>query len=208
MKRALSILIGLQFITFGGCAGSLLETKIPVPTVYVLHGPAAQSGTTGTPSQVDLAVSQASASPGLNTERIAVIRDSRQLDYYLNAQWGAPLPQVAQAMVVETLQAQSLFRSVTTEQARVNANYWLELEVRDFQAEYAGDKAPKVSVTLVGSLIRIKDRVLLRVMPVTVSVLAEENRLSAVIAAFESAAQQASLTLGRETASTIAASAR
>jgi ABC-type uncharacterized transport system auxiliary subunit len=78
------------------------------------------------------------------------------------------------------------------------------LEVRDFQAEYASDDAaPNVRVTFVGSLIRIKDRKLLAVLPATITVTAAENKLSAVVAAFESAAQQAALSLGRQTVTAI-----
>lgn len=185
----------------GACTGSLLETKLPVPTSYVLL-PAAKSGDTGIAAPaVDLTVTQASPAPGLNTERIAVLREARRMDYYMDAQWGAPLPLVVQSLLIGSLQNQSWFRSVTSEQARVNSNYWLELEVRDFQAEYASeDSAPTVRVTLVGALVRVKDRKLLGVYSATVTKAAAENRLGAVVTAFESAAQVASLSIGKQVA--------
>jgi cholesterol transport system auxiliary component len=193
-------LVGALLSCVSGCTGSLLETKLPTPTTYVLAAaPATPSDVTANLT-VDLAVSQATATPGLDSERIAVLHEARRMDHYLDAQWGAVLPQVVQAMVVGSLQNQKLFRSVSSEQARVNTNYWLELEVRDFQAEYANESvAPTVRVTLVGSLIRIKDRKLIAVLPTTMTTTAMENRLGAVIAAFESAAQQASLSLGKQT---------
>jgi cholesterol transport system auxiliary component len=198
-----TVLLSALLLAASGCTGSLLKTSLPVATTYVLA--AAPVTTAGEAAlTADLAVSQATATPGLDTDRIAVLHEARRLDYYLDTQWGAALPQVVQAMVVGSLQNQKWFRSVTSEQARVNANYWLELEVRDFQAEYASDDAaPIVRVTLVGSLIRIKDRKLLAVQPATITVTATENKLSAVVAAFESAAQQAALSLGRQTVSAI-----
>jgi cholesterol transport system auxiliary component len=191
----------------GGCTGSLLTTKLPVVDTYVLRPAAAgKQAQAALANTVDLAVSEGVAAPGLNTERIAVVHAERRLDYYINVQWGAPVPQVAQSLLVGSLQNQNWFRSVSTEQARVNSNYWLNLEVRDFQAEYTdSNAAPAARVTLVGSLLRISDRKLLAVLPVTVTVTAGANRLAEVVAAFESAAQQAALTLGQQALATLTA---
>jgi cholesterol transport system auxiliary component len=202
MKRVTFVALGLAM---SACTGSLLETKLAVPTVYVLAAspPGATSAAT---SAVDLAISVPTAAPGLDTDRIAILKESRQLDYYRDAQWGAVLPRVAQTLVVDSLQNQQLFRSVSTEQARVSANYFLDLAVRDFQAEYKDESSPPtVHVTFVGSLIRIKDRKLIAVVPATASVQTTENRLSTVIEAFETAAQQAASSLGKQTAEAIAA---
>lgn len=197
--------VALAFLAGSGCTGSLLETKIPAPTVYVLHPAPATSGATQAPLDVDLAVTQPTASPGLDTERIALLRDARQLDFYAESQWGAAAPAVTQAVVVGSLQNQKLFRSVATEQARAASQYLLDLEVRDFQAEYQGGaNPPAVRVTFYGTLIRIKDRKLLAVLPASVVVEAERNRMSDVVAAFESATQQAALSLGQQAARAIA----
>lgn len=200
MMRLTSI---ATLLLLSGCTGSLLESKIPVPTIYVLAAaPAASPTTSALP--VDIAVSQPTIAPGLDTDRIAILLESRRLDYYREAQWGAALPQVAQSLVVGSLQNHQFFRSVTTEQARVTTHFLLDLEVRNFQAEYASEgAAPIVRVTLVASLIRIKDRKLVGIVPATATVQASANRLSAVIQAFESAGQQAAVSLGKQAASVI-----
>lgn len=196
------LFIAVCGLVFTGC-GSLLETKMPISIVYVLNAAPARDATVA-PLAADLAVSLPTAAPGLDTERIAVLHEARRIDYYQDSQWGAALPMVAQSFVVGSLQNQKLFHSVTTEQARVSANYLLDLEIRDFQAEYGGSKsAPTVRVTLVGSVIRMKDRKLLGVLPASITITAKENRLGSVIEAFETAAQQAALELGKQTASTI-----
>ncbi len=198
----------VTLLMLSGCTGSLLESKLPVPTVYVLAAaPANSAATTANNAMaIDLAIGQPTATPGLDTDRIAVLHEARRLDYYREAQWGAALPQVVQALVVGSLQKQNFFRSVTTEQARVTVNYLLDLEVRDFQAEYATDSSPPtIRVTLVGSLIRIKDRKLIGVFPVSVTVTAAANRLGSVVEAFESAAQQDAIALGQQTSKAIAA---
>ena len=197
--RRLATIVASVGLLSAACTGDLLETKLPVPTVYILKAAPPPATAPTAPLPVDLAISEATATPGLDTERIAVIHEARRMDYYLDAQWGAALPHVVQALVVTSLQNQNWFRSVVTEQARINTNYWLELEVRDFQAEYASEgTAPTVRVTLVGSLVRIKDRKLIGVAPATITTQATDNRLGAVIDAFDTAAQQATLSMGKQ----------
>jgi cholesterol transport system auxiliary component len=200
MRLSVVAALTSSFVCMSACTGSLLESKIPTPDIYVLA--AAAPSENGAALPVDMAIARPIAAPGLDTERIAVLHESRRLDYYQEAQWGAVLPQVVQSLIVGSLRNQKLFRSVTTEQARVTVSYLLDLEVRDFQAEYENDSAPPtVKVTVVGSLIRIKDRKLVGTFPTTFGVTATANRLGAVAAAFESAAQQAATSLGKQTAS-------
>jgi len=189
------------------CTSSILQSKIPTPNIYVLAAMPVDAATVAT-LPVDLAVARPTAVPGLDSDRIAVLHEERRLDYYQESQWGAALPEVVQSLLVGSLQNQKLFRSVTTEQARVSASYLLDLEIRDFQAEYASDSAPPtVRVTLIGSLIRIKDRKLIGIFPTTFTTTAAANRLGAVVAAFESTARQAVAAMGKQTASTVAATA-
>lgn len=200
--RSLAIVALLAGLS--ACTGSLLESKIPTPDIYVLA--AATASENGAALPADIAIARPTAAPGLDTERIAVLHDSRRLDYYQEAQWGSTLPQVVQSLIVGSLRNQKLFRSVSTEQARVTVSYLLDLEVRDFQAEYTNDSSPPtVKVTIVGSLIRIKDRKLVGTFPATFTVAAQANRLGVVATAFEAAAQQAATSLGKQTASVMAA---
>jgi ABC-type uncharacterized transport system auxiliary subunit len=107
-------------------------------------------------------------------------------------------------LIVASLQDQRMFRSVTPEQARVTGEYLLDLEVRDFQAEYAAGQAlPSVRVGLVGRLIRVTDRQLLETLVANTTRPAAENRLTAVTAAFESAGQWVALELARQTSAAI-----
>lgn len=206
MSRHYAIGMAVLVVAFGGsCTGSLLDTKLTVPTVYVLHA-APAAANSSQPLDVDVAVALPTASPGLDTERIAILRDTRQLDFYAESQWGAAAPAVAQALVVGSLQNQKKFRSVASEQARASAHYLLDLVVRDFQAEYGSADAPDVRVTFVASLIRVKDRKLIDVLTVSTTVKAERNRMSDVIAAFESSAQQAAVNLGEQAARAISVS--
>jgi cholesterol transport system auxiliary component len=190
-------------IACGGC-GSLLDSDIPVPVNYVLApAPAAAKATESAASLVDLSIGSPDVAPGLDTQRIAVLR-GRELDYYRAAQWGARTAQMIQTLLVASLQDQRIFRSVTPEQARVSGEYLLDLEVRDFQAEYSNDQAlPTVRVGLVGRLIRVTDRQLLDTVVASTTRAATANRLEAVTAAFESAGQWVALELARQTSAAV-----
>jgi ABC-type uncharacterized transport system auxiliary subunit len=186
----------------GGC-GSLLDSKLPASTSYVLTAaPAASAGVNR--SDADLSVGRPDLAPGLDTERIAVLK-GRELDYYRGAQWGGRATEIVQTLIVDSFEDQQLFRSVTAEQARVSSDYVLDVSVRDFQAEHASDnEAPTTHVTIVGRLIRVSDRQLVQTFAATAESRAADNRMSAVAAAFETAAHKVVLELAQKTAAAIA----
>jgi ABC-type uncharacterized transport system auxiliary subunit len=106
--------------------------------------------------------------------------------------------------MVSALQDQQRFRSVAPEQARIAGDYLLDIEVRDFQAEYANAGAlPVAHVTLVCRLIRIADRKLVDTIAASGTQAATENRLNTVAAAFESVMRKISLELSQKTADLI-----
>jgi len=204
MKGQWAIVAGLASLCVG--CGSLLETKLPENTSYVL-APAPASSAGVARSDADLSIGRPDLAPGLDTERIAVLK-GRQLDYYRGAQWGGRTVEVIQTLLVDSFEDQQLFRSVTPEQSRVSSEYVLDVSVRDFQAEYASDgEAPTAHVTIFGRLIRVVDRELVDTFSATAQSRATDNRLGAVSAAFETAAHKVVLELAQKTATVIAGDA-
>jgi cholesterol transport system auxiliary component len=197
-----SVLIALSGVS--GCS-NLLDSELPVPTQYVIAPlPPTANATVSAASDVDIAIGRPDVAPGLDTARIAVLR-GRELDYYRGVQWGGQTLEVVQAFLVASFQDQNLFRSVTSEQARVAGAYLLDTEVRDFQAEYDDrNGAPSVRVTIIGRLIRVADRKLVATISGTASRRAETNRMGAVAASFEAAAQEVALKLAQEVAAAVA----
>ena len=183
------------------CSGSFFESDLPVPTRYVISAPpAAESATSSLASQVDLAIGRPDVGPGLDSERIAVLR-GHELDYYRGALWGGTVIETVQTFMVSALQDQKRFRSVAPEQARIAGDYLLDIEVRDFQAEYAKPaEVPVAHVTLVCRLIRISDRKMVDTFSATASQRASENRLTAVAGAFETVMRQISVELSAKAA--------
>ncbi|MFP4614839.1 MAG: ABC-type transport auxiliary lipoprotein family protein [Thiohalorhabdus sp.] len=139
----------------GGCL-SLPEQEEP-PALYRLNAPSPVGQASGEASAGELAVVAVEVprmAPGLGTDRIALIQDERRIDYFAGARWVRPLPELLQDYFVEGL-GKDLPGIQGARAGEVHrADYRLRVAVRDFQAVYAGgvDKAPRVRVTLEGSL--------------------------------------------------------
>lgn len=132
------------------------------------------------------------AAPGLDSERIALVRNVSQLDYYAASRWPAPLPEVLQSLAVSALRASGQFRAVQSEGAAFAADEVLQLEIRRCQAEYnnsGGDVV--VHVQLAATLARRADRSLVASVNAESVVPVAENRLQAVIAAYRRAVGEA-----------------
>jgi cholesterol transport system auxiliary component len=181
--------IALVATLLGACGtGDILQSKVDEPQIYVLKP--ADTGTAKVAFNYELAVALPTATPGLDSDHISVLRDGNHLDYYHGVRWGGTAAQEVQSFLVASLQSQQGFRGVVAETARVDADYLLEVFIEDFQAEYATATAPVIRVSLAAHLINIKQRKSSPVMHATATVNAAENRLGAVVLAFQSALQQ------------------
>lgn len=184
------------------CTGSLFDSDLPVPMSYVLASAPPGSITGVATTQADVSIGRPDFAPGLDTDRIAVLK-GRQLDYYRGARWGGRSVEVVQSMLVSSINDQRLFRSVTAEQARVATDYMLDIEVRHFESNYANG-GPEAHVMIIGRLIRVVDRKLVTTVTGEARVPATAERMAAVTQAFEAASQKVALDLARQAAVAIA----
>ncbi|MET0534681.1 MAG: ABC-type transport auxiliary lipoprotein family protein [Steroidobacter sp.] len=199
MNHGLLAIVVILFCS--ACTGSLFDSELPVPASYVI-APAPPGSLTGVPTtQADVSIGRPDFAPGLDTDRIAVLR-GRQLDYYRGTRWGGRTVEVVQSVLVSSINDQNLFRSVTAEQARVSTDYMLDIEVRHFEADYANG-APEAHVMIIGRLIRVVDRKLIATVSSESRVAANEERMTAVTQAFEAASQKVALDLARQTANAV-----
>jgi ABC-type uncharacterized transport system auxiliary subunit len=150
----------------------------------------AQAGAVAIP--VDLTVLMPRVRTGLDNDRIAALYPDRRLDYYAAARWSGPLDEVVQDLALQAFHGS--FRNVGTDTSAFRGGYWLELEVVDFQTEYAGSApyaAPTAHVHLHARIGNGLDRRVLGEFDADARQAAAENRLAAVISAYEGAARQA-----------------
>jgi ABC-type uncharacterized transport system auxiliary subunit len=139
-------------------------------------------------------VSRPLSRPGLERELIAVIKPPHQLSYLAQTRWSAALPQLAQYFIIETLQNQNAFQSVTPDTRYARNNYRLDVHIHAFQAEYAkDDTTPDVYLKMAFTLTNLASRVPIASFTEDVRVPAAENRISAMMAGFQTALEHISL---------------
>jgi cholesterol transport system auxiliary component len=187
MRIPVLLLLPCAALVAAGCGG--LTSKAAPDRIYVLQPAPAQAGGTVVPGV--LTVARPAVQPGLDSERIALSRAGNELDYFAGSRWGEALPQVLGAFAVQSL-AGSFGTVVGAERGAGPANFELLLTVRHFEAEYGADgAAPTVHVALECLLLAVSPRRVLGSCDAAARESAAENRMGAIILAFEKAAQRA-----------------
>ena len=139
------------------------------------------------------------------------MRSDRRFDFYAASLWAAPAPDVLESAVIDALRGAGTFTAVLDDASPFVPRYDLRITLRRFEADYTNDGkggsggAPTVYVVLDCTLGRHRDRALLGSFTAQGSAIADEDRLGAVVAAFEAATAGAMAELTRITATTIAA---
>jgi ABC-type uncharacterized transport system auxiliary subunit len=180
-------------LTLPGCTESLFKSKAPPQSVYLLTvAPAAAADRPELP--VDLTILRPGVRPGLDTALIAALYPDRRLDHFAAARWSAPLDEVMQDLALQAFRADAHMPNVHSDVSAFGTGYWLEIEVADFQAEYsgaAGAAPPTIHVRLEARLGASGDRHVLGQFEAEVRESAADNRLSAVVDAYDRAASAA-----------------
>ena len=207
MTRILAILSTSFALT--ACSG-VFESKLDAPQAYVLRlPPATAPGASANGGSVLLQRPQ--AGPGLDSDRIALLRSDQRFDFYAASRWAAPAPDLIESVMLDALRATGAFSAVFDDSAPYAPVYNLRCGLRRFESDYtserggAGGRAPTVHVALDCTLGRRRDRQLLASFTAQGSSVAGEDRLSAVVAAFEAATATAMKELGRAIVDAVAA---
>jgi cholesterol transport system auxiliary component len=190
-RAALPILLS---ISLAACAGSLFKNKAAPPTMYRLSaGPkSAAADPAGGAHPTDLAVLRPRVRSGLDTDRIAALYPDRRMDYFADVRWSGPLDQVLQELAVQEFHLNPDLRNASADVSVFAAAYWLEIEVTDFQAEYpVSGGAPIVHVRLMARIGSAGDRQVLARFEPDVHESAADNRMTAIVEAYNRAADQA-----------------
>ena len=187
-------------LLLGGCAGSLLKSDAAAPETFRLGfvatmAPAANA--TSSNAGLAIAVARPRAAAAIDTDRIAVHSAGNRFDYYLDARWAESAPQMLQQNLVSALAATAQFGGgVLSAPARVPTELLLDVELRRFEVVTAGadaassGAAPVVHVQVQASLVDSRRAARVTSFVSEASVPASENRLSAVVDAFERANAQ------------------
>ena len=213
MKRLATVLAAFLPALLAGCSG-VFESSLAAPQTYVLrlpvHAEVVAGGLPASASAGSVLVRRPEAGPGLDSNRIALLRSDRRFDFYAASLWAAPAPDVMESVVIDALRGTGTFTAVFDDASPFVPGYDLRITMRRFEADYTSDgrtasRPPTVHVVLDCTLGRRRDRALLASFTAQGSALAGEDRLGSVVAAFEAATAGAMAELTRTTTATIAA---
>ena len=213
MSRAVALqrlgrasLLALLGLGCACCTGSIFTSKTAPPSLYLLRADLAGSAAAAAVGAVppgamaprdaivpaDLTIRHPRVRGGLDTNRIAVLFADRRLDYFANARWSGPLDQVVQDLTLQAFTTGAQLRNVSADSSAFPAGFWLEIDVDAFQAEYAPMvSAPTVYVHLLARLGAVADRRILGSFDATSRQTSADNRLTAIVDAYERAADAA-----------------
>jgi cholesterol transport system auxiliary component len=187
------VVVACATTVLSGCFGSLLESDAPADETYrlgqatVRTAPAAGAGTTS----FALVVTRPRSSTALDTTRIAVAPGASRFDYYTGARWAEPAPQMLQQNLVTALEASGRYAGVLAAPARSPAELMLDLELRHFEAVATSTSSvPTVHVQLQATLVDARRASRVASFVAEARVAATENRLAAIMTAFETANTQ------------------
>jgi ABC-type uncharacterized transport system auxiliary subunit len=178
------------------CTSGLFTSKIQPTSAYLLSVRSASPGAAAGDAQgpglpVDLAILKPRMRPGLESGRIAALYPDRRLEFYAGGTWSGSLDDVLQNLTVQMFQDRSSLRSVSGESTRFVSNFWLELYVHDFEAEYGGSGPPTIKVRFAARLGSTAGHDSVGNYEAQASQTASEDRLGPIVDAFERAANEA-----------------
>jgi len=181
------------------CSGSLFQSKVVAPSTYLLSAPsgirtAASSAPAPAPAPLaaDLAVLKPRVRAGLDTDRIAVLYPDRRLQYFADARWSGSLDDVVQDLAMQAFRNGAQLQNVSADASAFGSGYWLEIEIADFQAEYASAGAPPtINVRLLARVGSAGTRHILGSFNAGARQTATDNRLTAIVDAYERAVNAA-----------------
>lgn len=199
-RAAAAATAALAAAASGGLAGcvSLIPEGGPPPQIYRLSPPAAEpvpGPAARRPWTVEVATP--TAPRALAADRIAVSPDGAEIAFAAGARWSEPTPQLLQSVMVNAFDADGRVLAAVRPEDGVRASCDLRLEIEAFEAVYLDgeDAPPTVAIRVRARLINPSTRTLTATSVFEVMEPADEARLRAIVASFETAVQAVASTV-------------
>lgn len=193
-------LILLFCFCVSGCSG-LLASDQPAVRVYWLQPLSLEASATASEPLQSLSVSVIAA-PGLDTDRLLILGPAARLNNYASARWPDNIPEILESIFATTLESTGRYTRVTKGSGSRSSGQRLELELREFFV-IANEQeiARSVRAMLSGHIDCLEPN---RKISIQASIAVNDNRLSDVVAAYQSALDEVSRQMLEQTASACA----
>ena len=185
-KSAFALMAGLAF-----SACSILPEPAPAPTVYRLYVP--QSAQAAPVAQsIVVNIEYPNASKAIGGTDITLSPDGRRLTAAAGAKWSEAVPSMLRNALIEKLARNGGITGVVP-RGNTRVPYRVNMDIRRFEAVFDNgeDAAPNAVVQLTISLTNTKTRTLIGTKSVSANARAGAASVSSIVAATDTAAQQA-----------------
>jgi cholesterol transport system auxiliary component len=177
-------------LSAAGLAGCGLVPDVNKPLTLYTVKPKLALAEPPTKVSWQLVVAEPAAERDIDTTRIALTRTPNVIEYFADGNWSDTAPKMVQAKMIEAFESTSAIVAVGRDAAGLRADYILQSDLRDFQADYVNGAA-SAHVRLIAKLVQMPDRRITRTVSAEVSAPAAGKDLPAVVTAFEQALGQA-----------------
>jgi cholesterol transport system auxiliary component len=172
-----------------GCGGLFHSNALP-DQVYYLKATPIPPGVT--PVAASLRFNRPTTSPGLDSAQIVTLQPDRRMSFFVASRWPGPTSYMVEMLAVEKLRGSNLWQSVADANSGWPSDYVLQVTVRNFEADYSkGGATPEVRVVLDCVVGKREGREVISSFLAAGSAAASANKMSAVVPAFETAANAA-----------------
>lgn len=100
-----------------------------------------------------LIVAEPQAISPLNGTRIVVMPQPGAIQFYKGARWRDNAPVMLQDLLIQAFQDSANLAGIGTASSNIRADFILQSNLEEFQAEYRGDRTPVVTIRLAMQLI-------------------------------------------------------
>jgi cholesterol transport system auxiliary component len=178
------LLAAIALVSVAGCA----LFKIDEPTELYTLTPKSRFDEDVPGVFWQLVIDSPVAAANINTSRIALLHTPTSSDYYAAAGWTDRAPLMVQSLIVDSFQNTRKIVSVARDTSAVRPDYVLQTELREFQAEYFHDKGPPiVRVRIAANIVAMPDRLIIASRSIERCFRAKENKLPAIVRAYDEA---------------------
>lgn len=187
--------LGAALLALSGCS-LLLHKTPPAGQTYFLRAADLPAGTVPQTGRASVRVMHPVADPGLDSQRIVLLESQHRMGFYAGSHWSAALPDLVEALAVETLRKSGSWTAVQDSTSPFPSDYLLQITIRRFEADYGSRAAapgviPRVHVVLECLLGRGDSRDVIASYVAEGTATPAENRLTEVVAAFQIASSAA-----------------
>ncbi|WP_304170115.1 ABC-type transport auxiliary lipoprotein family protein [Phenylobacterium aquaticum] len=190
MNRTWIRAAGLAALALSLSACVTVFPKTKPATLYRFQGDVVPAGPAAT-VRVGVARSNGSFNGAASGDRILTVTGA-EVAYVADTRWAEPAVSLFDEALNRAFNANPGAARLVTRGEPSRADYSLRLDVQRFEADYdhGGHAAPKIAIDVHAVMVRASDRAVVGDQVFSVAIRAGDNRVSAIVAAFDAGVSQ------------------